>query len=145
MTWDTFTWIFLDKYFPPIFRNAKRTEFLNLCQGEMSVTDHEACFGGLARFAPNITADDKIKAGTFESGLCQGLHTKVVGFELDSYGKVVQKALVFEEEFLSLKKAKEFRALLKGNPLGSSSGHQFKKQRQEYIPQQSSYSLPVLV
>ena len=45
MTWDTFTQIFLDKYFSPIARQAKRTEFLNLRQGEMSVTDYEHVFG----------------------------------------------------------------------------------------------------
>ena len=138
MTWDAFTQIFLDKYFSPIARQAKRIEFLNLRQGEMSVTDYESCFGDLAHFAPDITANDKIKARTFESGLRQGLHTKVVGFELDSYSKVVQKALVFEEEFLSSKKDKELRGPSKGNQLGSSSGSQFKKQRQEYVPQQSS-------
>ena len=81
----------------------------------MSVTDYEACFGGLARFAPDITTDDKIKARTFESGLRQGLRTKVVGFKLDSYSKVVKKALVFEEEFLSSKKDKELCAPSKGN------------------------------
>ena len=84
-----------------------RTKFLNLRQGEMSITDYEACFGDLARFAPDITAEDKIKARNFESGLRQGLYTKVVGFELDSYSKVVKKAIVFEEEFLSSKKDKE--------------------------------------
>ena len=67
----------------------------------MSITDCEACFGNLAHFAPDITADDKIKARTFESGLRQGLYMKVVGFKLDSCSKVVQKALVFEEEYLS--------------------------------------------
>ena len=94
----------------------------------------------MAHFTPDITAYDKIKARTFKSRLCQGLRTKVIGFELDSYSKVVQKALVFEEEFLSSKKDKELHAPLKGNQLGSSSRHQFKKQRQEYVPQQSSYS-----
>ena len=34
----------------------------------------------------------------------------VVGFELDSYAKVVQKALVFEEEYASSKKEKDFYA-----------------------------------
>ena len=69
----------------------------------MLVTDYKACFGDLAHFIPDITANDKIKDRTFESGLHQGLRTKFVGFELDSYSKVVQKALVFEEEFLSSK------------------------------------------
>ena len=115
LTWDTFTRIFLDKYFPPVARNAKRTKFLNLRQGDISITDYEACFGDLARFAPDITTDDKIKARTFESGLLQGLRTKFVGFELHSYSKVIPKALVFEEEFLSLKKDKELYAPSKGN------------------------------
>ena len=74
----------------------------------MSVTEYEACFGDLARFALDITADDNMKARTFEDGLCPGLRTKVVGFELDSYSKVVQKALVFEEEYASSKKEKDF-------------------------------------
>ena len=30
LSWDTFTRIFLNKYFPPVARHAKRIEFLNL-------------------------------------------------------------------------------------------------------------------
>ena len=144
MTWETFTRLFLDKYFSSVARQAKRNEFLNLRQGDLSVTEYEARFGDLARFAIDITADDNMKARTFEYGLRLGLRTKVVGFELDSYIKVVQKALVFEDEYLSSKKEKEIRVPSKSSHhSGSSSGHHHKKQRQEYAPQQSSYSAPV--
>ena len=86
-----------------------------------------------------------MKARTFKNGLCPGLRTKVVGFELDSYSKVVKKASVFEEEFMNSKKEKELRATPKQHHQGSSSGSHHKKQRQEYAPQQLSYSKPVLV
>ena len=78
MTWDTFTRIFLDKYFPPVARNAKRIEFLNLRQDEMFVIDDEACLGDLARFAPDITTDDETKARTFESGLRSAFARKLL-------------------------------------------------------------------
>ena len=35
MTWETFTRLFLDKYFSSVARQAKRNEFLNLCQGKL--------------------------------------------------------------------------------------------------------------
>ena len=87
----------LGDFYPLVFRQvlssvarqAKQNEFLNLRQRDLSVAEYEARFGDLAHFAIDITADDNIKARTFENGLRLGLRTKVVGFELDSYSKVV--------------------------------------------------------
>ena len=145
MTWETFTRLFLDKYFSSVARQTKRNEFLNLRQGDLSVAEYEARFGDLSRFALDITTDDNMKARTFENGLRPGLRTKVVGFELDSYSKVVQKALVFEEEFLNSKKEKELRTTPKQHHQGSSSGSHHKKPRQGYAPPQLSYSESVPV
>ena len=94
----------------------------------MSVIEYEAYFGDLARFSLDITVDDNIKARTFENGLHPGLRTKVVGFELDSYCNVVQKALVFKEEYLSSKKEKEICVPSKCSyHSGYSNGHYHKK------------------
>ena len=71
ITWEIFTRLFLDKYFSSVARQAKRNEFLNLCQGDLSVTEYEAHFGDLACFALDITADDNMKARIFENGLRQ--------------------------------------------------------------------------
>ena len=100
---------------------------MNLCQGDLSVTEYEARFEDLARFALDITADDNMKARTFENSVRPGLRTKVVGFELDAYAKVVKKPLVFEEEYVSSKKEKDFRAPPRHPQHGSSSGHHHKK------------------
>ena len=69
MTWGTFEHLFLEKYFLDHVRNSKRVEFLSLQQGDLSVVDFQACFGDLARFAPDITSNDTTKARTFEHAL----------------------------------------------------------------------------
>ena len=50
MTWETFTHLFLYKYFSSVARQAKQNEFLNLRQGDLSITKYEARFGDIARF-----------------------------------------------------------------------------------------------
>ena len=67
----------------------------------MLVADFEARFGDLARFAPDITSNDTTKARTFKRALRPGLCGKVIGFELPTYNQLVQKAMIFEEEYLS--------------------------------------------
>ncbi|KAL8097578.1 hypothetical protein AgCh_030635 [Apium graveolens] len=69
ITWERFTELFLEKYFPRYMKNQMEIKFLSLTEGDLTIAEYEAKFTELARVAI---------------------------FELTSYVAVVQKAMVIE-------------------------------------------------
>ena len=68
-TWEMFKATFYEKYFPTSVRRQKEREFIKLEQGNMTVSQYEAEFARLERFAPTLVADEDSKAWRFEEGL----------------------------------------------------------------------------
>jgi hypothetical protein len=70
VTWAIFRREFLNKYFPKDVRGKKEIEFLELKQGDMSVTEYAAKFVELANFYPHYNAenDEFSKCIKFENG-----------------------------------------------------------------------------
>ncbi|KAL8119402.1 hypothetical protein AgCh_016792 [Apium graveolens] len=78
--WARFTELFLEKYFPACLQSQMEMEFLEMKQGNRSVTEYEVKFTELARIAPEyaalvIESDQKLaakeqgeKKRKFESG-----------------------------------------------------------------------------
>jgi len=64
VTWVVFRREFLSRYFPEDVRGKKEIEFLELKQGDMSVTEYAAKFVELAKFYPHYNAE------TAESSKC---------------------------------------------------------------------------
>ncbi|KAL8114916.1 hypothetical protein AgCh_021664 [Apium graveolens] len=62
ITWERFTELFLEKYFPRYMKNQMEIKFLNLTQGDLSVAEYEAKFTELARFVPDQVDTDEKKA-----------------------------------------------------------------------------------
>jgi len=56
VTWAVFKREFLNRYFPEDVRGKKEIEFLELKQGDMSVTEYAAKFVKLAKFYPHYNA-----------------------------------------------------------------------------------------
>jgi len=71
VTWAVFRREFLSRYFPEDVRRKKEIEFLELKQGDMSVTEYAAKFVELAKFYPHYTAEtaEFSKCVKFENGL----------------------------------------------------------------------------
>ena len=65
-------------------------------QGNMTVSQYEAEFARLARFAPTLVVDEDSKARRFEEGLRPRIKTFVIAFELTTYRALVNKALLIE-------------------------------------------------
>jgi hypothetical protein len=59
VTWVVFRWEFLNRYFPEDVLGKKEIDFLELKQGDMSVTEYAAKFVELAKFYPHYTAEGK--------------------------------------------------------------------------------------
>ncbi|KAA0037385.1 ty3-gypsy retrotransposon protein [Cucumis melo var. makuwa] len=69
ITWQQFKESFYAKFFPASLRDAKRQEFLNLEQGDMTVEQYDAEFDMLSRFAPEMIATEAARADKFVRGL----------------------------------------------------------------------------
>ena len=71
VTWAVFRREFLRRYFPEDVRGKKEIEFLELKQGNMSVTEYAAKFVELAKFYPHYAAEtaEFSKCIKFENGL----------------------------------------------------------------------------
>ncbi|KAL0288038.1 UNVERIFIED_CONTAM: hypothetical protein Scaly_2745500 [Sesamum calycinum] len=60
---------FVDKYTPPLYRNRKKVEFLELKQNELSIAGYELQFVRLSKYAPEEVSTDELKRHIFERGL----------------------------------------------------------------------------
>ncbi|XP_070020429.1 uncharacterized protein [Nicotiana sylvestris] len=69
MTWDQFTQLFLDRYIPPSKMEEPRYQFEQLEKGQMSLTDYEARFSELSRYALMILPTSVERVKRFVAGL----------------------------------------------------------------------------
>ncbi|PRQ55874.1 putative transcription factor interactor and regulator CCHC(Zn) family [Rosa chinensis] len=97
MNWDDFEQIFLNRYFPETIRLAKVEEFLNLTQGEMTVSQYDSKFIELSWHAPNLLTSDKDRAGKFLRGLRPSIGMSIPSFMYNTYHEAVAAALKVEQ------------------------------------------------
>ncbi|KAI5321303.1 hypothetical protein L3X38_030374 [Prunus dulcis] len=69
INWGEFQRVFSEQFYPPSYRHAKKSEFLYLKQGSMSVMEYEHKFNELSRFAPELVATEEDRCRRFEEGL----------------------------------------------------------------------------
>ncbi|XP_074350888.1 uncharacterized protein LOC141690135 isoform X1 [Apium graveolens] len=98
ITWERFTELFLEKYFPRYMWNQMEIEFLELKQENINVAEYETKFMELARFFPEYVNTDEKMAKRFQQGLKPWIRREVALFELKTYAAVVQKAMIIEGE-----------------------------------------------
>ncbi|XP_050900594.1 uncharacterized protein LOC127107346, partial [Lathyrus oleraceus] len=100
ITWDVFRREFLRKYYPEDVRGKKEIEFLELKQGNMSVTDYAAKFVELSKFYPHYTGAgaEFSKCIKFENGLRSEIK-KAVGYQkIRIFTELVDSCRIFEED-----------------------------------------------
>ena len=93
-----FTELFLGKYFPSCLANQMEVEFLELKQGDRSVTEYDIKFTELARLVPEYVSTEGQRAKRFQQGLKPEIRSGVVALQLTTYTSVVQAALVLESD-----------------------------------------------
>ncbi|KAA0053351.1 ty3-gypsy retrotransposon protein [Cucumis melo var. makuwa] len=69
ITWQQFKESFYAKFFSASLRDAKRQEFLNLEQGDMTVEQYDTEFDMLSHFIPKMIATEAARADKFVRGL----------------------------------------------------------------------------
>ena len=73
MTREVFKKAFFDKFFRREKIKYKVVEFINLCQGGMSVLEYSLKFTELTKYAPSLVSDPKDKMNCFVMGVSDDL------------------------------------------------------------------------
>ncbi|KAL0551335.1 hypothetical protein IC582_010421 [Cucumis melo] len=130
ITWQQFKESFYAKFFSASLRDAKRQEFLNLEQGDMTVEQYDAEFDMLSRFAPEMIATEAARADKFVRGLRLDIQGLVRAFRPATHADALRLAvdLSLQERANSSKTAGR----------GSTSGQKRKAERQPVpVPQRN--------
>ncbi|KAA0066035.1 gag protease polyprotein [Cucumis melo var. makuwa] len=130
ITWQQFKESFYAKFFSASLRDAKRQEFLNLEQDDMTVEQYDAEFDMLSRFAPEMIATEAAKADKFVRGLRLDIQGLVRAFRPATHADALRLAvdLSLQERANSSKAAGR----------GSTSGQKRKAEQQPVpVPQRN--------
>ncbi|KAL0556632.1 hypothetical protein IC582_005146 [Cucumis melo] len=130
ITWQQFKESFYAKFFSASLRDAKRQEFLNLEQGDMTVEQYDAEFDMLSRFAPDMIATEAARADKFVRGIRLDIQGLVRAFRPATHADALRLAVD-----LSLK---ERANSSKTAGRGSTSGQKRKAEQQPVpVPQRN--------
>ncbi|KAL0550003.1 hypothetical protein IC582_014499 [Cucumis melo] len=125
ITWQQFKESFYAKFFSASLRDAKRQEFLNLEQGDMTVEQYDAEFDMLSRFAPEMIATEAARADKFVRGLRLDIQGLVRAFRPATHADALRLAVD-----LSLQeRANSSKAAGRG-----STSRQKRKAEQQLVP-----------
>jgi hypothetical protein len=100
VTWDVFRREFLKRYFSEDVRGKKEIEFLELKQGEMSVTEYAAKFVELAKFYPHYTAEtaEFSKCIKFENRLRADIKRAIGYRTIRDFSELVRSCRIYVED-----------------------------------------------
>ncbi|XP_075515771.1 uncharacterized protein LOC142550581 [Primulina tabacum] len=98
LTWGTFKTVFYNKYFSKDVRAKKASDFLNLKQGTMSMTEYIQQFEAGVQYVPYISQDDTSKGEHFMRGLRSEIKRDVRMSKVATYGEKVERALMAEQD-----------------------------------------------
>ncbi|CAN6445433.1 unnamed protein product [Victoria cruziana] len=98
-TWDEFVEQFRETYIPPVAREKKVREFVELAQRGRSVAEYAAQFRHLERYCPHLLGTEKERAGKFVWGLDDGLRPRVISNNPQTLTVAVEMATRLEEDY----------------------------------------------
>ena len=98
MTWTEFQELFNEKYFPESIRHMKEVEFIKLEQGNLSVSQYEAKFAELSRFAPHLVDNEARMTRMFLRGLKPKIRRHLISHKFNLYSDIVDRAQSMELE-----------------------------------------------
>ena len=92
MGWTQFEELLMAKYFPEAMRRQKRSEFMHLQQGAMTIAEYASQFTLLSGYAQHVVASEQMRAEQFQEGLRLSIRAQVAPFMLRTYSEVVSRA-----------------------------------------------------
>ncbi|KAL0438841.1 UNVERIFIED_CONTAM: hypothetical protein Slati_2367100 [Sesamum latifolium] len=114
LTWNDFLKEFADIYNPPVYKNCKKVEFLELKQNELSVAGYELQFVRLSKYAPEDVSTNELRRDRFEKGLRLKIREKIA-IKPPSYSALLEAALRAEKISLERSSTEVKRKKLTGN------------------------------
>ncbi|KAL0462639.1 UNVERIFIED_CONTAM: hypothetical protein Slati_0151500 [Sesamum latifolium] len=105
---------FIDKYTPPVYKNRKKVEFLELKQNELSVAGYELQFVRLSKYAPEEVSTDELRRDRFERVLRLEIREKIA-IKPHSYSALLEVALREKETSLERSSTEAKRKKLADN------------------------------
>lgn len=105
MTWERLREIFRNKYFMAHVRVMKINKFIQLKQGNMTVTDYLRKLEQLSRFAEHMVSTEALKVERFLEDLRPGLYRdmSMVGIQGVTYSQVVERAQIAEQAEMQIR------------------------------------------
>ena len=97
ITWATFKGLFLEQSFPSVIQDTKRKEFIDLIQGNSTVSEYEVKFTALSHFGMDTISTPYFKCRKFEESLQMSIRPYVVAQCHTDYGKLRASALALEK------------------------------------------------
>ncbi|XP_047943101.1 uncharacterized protein LOC125189926 [Salvia hispanica] len=96
MTWEDFKTELYNKYVPKSYRKAKASEFHNLTQGRMTVTEYDRALNSMTRYAPDQVDTDEKLFDKFGEGLRSEIKMSLASRGRLTYAKALALALDIE-------------------------------------------------
>ncbi|XP_047175074.1 uncharacterized protein LOC124842604 [Vigna umbellata] len=93
ISWEVFKQKFYTEYFPDSIRFAKEVEFLQLVQGNMSVSEYADRFKHLLRFH-TLTMNEEWQCRKFENGLGCDIKLLVTVLSIKEFPALMEKARI---------------------------------------------------
>jgi hypothetical protein len=121
MTWDAFKAKFRKAHIPTGLIKIMRDKFLNLKQGEMSVTEYLDKFTTWGRYAPNDIDTDEKKTERFLNGLQEELRTYLVAVPYNDLEALVDAAIMEEDKNKAARESRKRRMMSQGGPSNQRS------------------------
>ena len=87
---------FTEKYIPETARDKMASDFLELRQGQMNVSQYDQRFIQLFRYADVLVKDEAEKTKRFVKGLKSEIRGKLIPLQLRNYLQAVEKTLEVE-------------------------------------------------
>ncbi|XP_020688467.1 uncharacterized protein LOC110103920 [Dendrobium catenatum] len=84
-------------------------KFNRLVQGDRSVSQYEAEFTMLSRYAPHLIPDAEEKCNRFLNGLKDVIRHPLIPFEIEDYSVLVERARKIEMDMLATQKRRNFQ------------------------------------
>ncbi|XP_016737876.1 uncharacterized protein [Gossypium hirsutum] len=97
LTWEFFKTTFQRKYVGVSYVDARRSEFLNLTQGDQSVAEYEGKFLRFSRYARGIVVSEYERCAGFEDGLRDNLRVLIAPQRERKFYVLVEKAEIAED------------------------------------------------
>ncbi|KAG8479786.1 hypothetical protein CXB51_029317 [Gossypium anomalum] len=127
ITWEFFQTEFRKKYISQRFLDQKRKEFLELKQGNRSVSEYEREFVRLSKYAREWVQSEAEMCKRFEEGLNEDIKLLIGILEIQEFATLAERAYKAEELSKEKKQAEREARIFSKRPTGKSQFSASKK------------------